>query len=170
MYLQSVQEFSKMLTNISGLLDKAVLHAEAKKFDINNLLNARLAPDQFSLIRQIQICCDNVKAVAARLSGQDAPVHEDNEQTVDELKARITKVQDYVKGFKADDFTGAADRKIVLPFLPGVYMDGDQYLFEFATPNFYFHVSTAYAILRHNGVDIGKRDFIGHVDMKPMEV
>lgn len=163
MYYLTIQQFKKILTNISGLLDKAVQYSETKKFDIGNLLNARLAPDQFNFIRQVQIACDNAKYTAARLCGKEAPKHEDNEKTVGELKERINTVVEYLNSYTENDFTGAAERKIVLPFRPTEAFSGEEYLIEFSIPNFYFHVCTAYAILRHNGVDIGKRDYIGNI-------
>jgi hypothetical protein len=169
MYYETVQQFKKMLFNLANHIDKAVQHAETKKFDIGNILNSRLAPDQFNFIRQVQVACDTSKGFAARLAGQEAPKHEDTETSVDELKARIKKVSDYLDTFPQDAFAGSGDRKIELPFiLPGHYITGEEYTIEFAVPNFYFHISTAYEILRHNGVEIGKRDFIGHVNFKPV--
>jgi hypothetical protein len=169
MIYQTVQQFKKMLGNLSNFLDKGAQLAEAKKFDSINLVNSRLAPDQFPLVKQVQTACDTTKGLVARLTGKEAPKHEDNEQTIEELKARINKVIGYVSEFRQEDFDGAATRKIELPFImAGHYITGEEYMVEFAIPNFYFHVTTAYDILRHNGVDLGKRDLIGSVPFKPL--
>ncbi len=162
----TIPQFTKMLHNLSLLLDKAVLHAEAKKFDVEVLLNARLAPDQFNFIRQVQIACDSAKMCAGRLSGKDMPIHEDTEKTVPELKARIEKVIGYLNTFSAKDFNGAEERKVTTPRWEGKYLTGFEYATQHAIPNVYFHVTTAYAILRHNGVEIGKKDFLGEMPYK----
>jgi hypothetical protein len=144
MYYLAIQQFKKMLTNISAMLDKAAEVAETKKFDVSNLLTARLAPNQFNFTRQVQVACDNAKYVAARLSGKEAPKHEDNEKTVEELKARISSVVEYLGSYSEADFSGATDRKVVLPFMPNNYFLGEEYLVEFAIPNFYFHATLDY--------------------------
>lgn len=165
LYTASVHEMSKMLRNLLGWLDKAVAHAETKKFDPANLLTARLAPDQYPLTRQIQAACDAAKFTAARLLGREAPKHPDTETTLEELQTRVRAVLDYLSGFREADFEGAADRSVELPFIPGKAIKGVDYVLQMASPNFFFHITTAYAILRHNGVDIGKRDFIGDVPL-----
>ena len=153
---------NRMLGNLSTFLDKAAAFAEAKKFDVAVLLNARLAPDMFSLTRQVQIACDMIKGAAARLSGTEIPKYEDNEMTVAELKARIAKTLAFVNGIDATKFGGGEDRDIVLQARAGeLRLKGLNYLRDYVLPNMYFHVTTTYAILRHNGVDLGKPDFIG---------
>lgn len=161
LYDATVPQMSKMLTNLNRWLDKAVAHAEAKKFDPAVLLSARLAPDQYPLLKQIQAACDSAKSAAAHLSGQTQPKHPDTEQTLEEIRARIATCLAYLATFKASDFEGAETRPVSLPFLPGKVILGADYLNEMALPNFYFHITTAYAILRHNGVNVGKIDFIG---------
>jgi hypothetical protein len=162
----SVLEQKKMLNNLDGWLDKSVAHAKAKSFDPNVLLGQRLAPDQYPLVRQIQSSCDNAKFTAARLSGKDAPKHPDTEQTIDEARARIRAVVTYLDTYKAADFAGAETRAVELPFLEGKVISGSDYLLEMALPNFFFHVTTAYAILRHNGVPLGKHDYIGSMNVR----
>ncbi len=153
---------NRMLGNLSNFLDKAAAFAEAKKFDVAVLLNARLAPDMFALTRQVQIACDMVKGAAARLSATEIPKYEDNETTVVELKARIAKTLAFVNSVDAAKFAGSEDRDIVLQTRAGeLRLKGLNYLRDYVLPNVYFHVTTTYAILRHNGVDLGKPDFIG---------
>jgi hypothetical protein len=153
---------NRMLGNLSNFLDKAAAFAETKKFDAAVLLNARLAPDMFTLTRQVQIACDMVKGAAARLSGTEIPKFEDSETTVAELKARIAKTLAFVNGVDAAKFAGAEDRDIVLQARAGeLRLKGLNYLRDYVLPNMYFHVTTTYAILRHNGVELGKPDFIG---------
>jgi len=153
---------NRMLGNLANFLDKAAAFAEAKKFDATVLLNARLAPDMFTLTRQVQIACDMIKGAAARLSGTEIPKYEDNEATVAELKARIAKTLAFVNGVDAAKFAGSEDRDIVLQARAGeLRLKGLNYLRDYVLPNMYFHVTTTYAILRHNGVDLGKPDFIG---------
>jgi hypothetical protein len=163
----AVLQPKKMLKNVAAWLDKAAAHAKAKSYDANNLLVARLAPDQFSLLKQVQTACDNAKFIAARLTGATAPAHPDDEKTFEEISARIHTVIAYLDGFDARAFDGAEERKVSLPFLPkGSWLSAEDYLVEFALPNFYFHVTTAYAILRHNGVELGKMDFIGGINLQ----
>jgi uncharacterized protein len=166
LYEITVPQFTKMLNNLVRILDKGAQSAEARKFDIDILLNARLAPDQFNLIRQIQIACDTAKLGAARLAGKEAPVHEDKEKTLDELKARIHEVINYLGTFKPEDFQGAGERKISQPRWEGKYLTGHEYAIQHAIPNIYFHITTAYSILRNNGVDVGKKDFLGEMPFK----
>lgn len=169
MIFETVQQIHDLLDKLSANLDKGMAFAESKKFDFDVLLNARLAPDMYPLIKQVQIISDNAKFIPARLSGQTAPVFEDRETTLDELKDRLKKTQDYLKTFKAEDFEGAKERHVTLSFVPDMYLSGQDYFIQFALPNFYFHLTCAYAILRHNGVDIGKRDFVANLNFKPIQ-
>jgi hypothetical protein len=163
LYEVSIPQIRKMLGNLDRWLEAAVTHAKSKSFDANVLCMARLAPDQFALLRQVQVCCDLAKYTASRLTGQEAPKHPDTEQTIEELRARIAAVMSYLDTFTPADFAGAGERRIELPVqaLEGKVFLGRDYLSEWALPNFYFHVAHAYAILRHNGVPLGKRDFLG---------
>jgi len=162
MYQVAVPTFLQILTAMSKIIDKASAHAAARKIDQANFLNARLAPDMFNLTRQVQVAADFAKNTVARLAGVEIPKFEDNEKTFEELKARIAKTVDYVKSFKPEQIDGSENRDITLP-LGGQPMTfkGQAYLMSFALPNFYFHATAAYAILRHNGLEIGKRDFLG---------
>jgi hypothetical protein len=157
----SILQMKKILFNIDGWLGKAIEHARALSFDPSILASARLSPDQIPLSRQIQNACDRAKYAAAWLAGKDGPRHADTEQTIDELRARIRMCSDYLDTFEAGDFRGAATRMIALPFLDDRRLIGDTYLRELVLPGFYFHAATAYAILRHNGVPLSLRDFIG---------
>jgi hypothetical protein len=167
-YELSVVQFTKMLNNLSAILSKAESFAESKKFDVEVLLNSRLAPDQFPLIRQVQIACDTAKLGVARIAGvaDAAPKHEDTETTVAELQARIQSVIDYMSGFNAEDFAAAATQKVSQPRWKDQYLNGQEFIIEHAIPNIYFHVTTAYAILRHNGVEVGKKDYLGAMPYK----
>jgi len=165
-HLIVTKQFTKMLNNLNAILAKLPEYADAKKFDVNVLLNSRLAPDQFNLIKQVQIVCDTAKLCASRLSGKDAPTHEDNETTLPELQARINSVVTYLATFTEKDFQGFEERKISQPRWEGKYVNGSEYLMEHAIPNFYFHVATAYSILRHNGVSIGKKNYLGEMPFK----
>jgi hypothetical protein len=162
----TVPQLQKTLRNLDAWLTAAEAHATAKKFPVENLLTARLAPDQFPFVRQVQTVCDNAKMLPGRLAGKEWPKHEDNETTFAQLHARIASVQSYLETFKPEDFGGAEDRRITLPWTEGKWMTGTEYLIQFALPNFYFHAVTAYAILRHNGVELGKRDYIGGIPLK----
>ncbi|HTV80197.1 MAG TPA: DUF1993 domain-containing protein [Steroidobacteraceae bacterium] len=160
-YTMTVETFLPLLNKLAKQLDKATAYAAAKKFDTSVLANARLAPDMFSLIKQVQLATDFAKSGTARLAGIDPPKFEDNEQTFDELQSRIRKTIDFVSGVKADSFKGAEDRDIVIPLRDTkLEFKGLDYLRNWALPNFYFHLTAAYSILRHNGVDLGKRDFL----------
>jgi len=165
-YELTVPHFDKYLQNLERWIDKAIAFAEAKKFDPNTLLSARLAPDQFPLVRQIQTVCDNAKLACARAAGKQAPSHPDTEQTWDELRTRIRSIREYVNGFKPEDFAGAESRTVKLPFMPDKVLSTKDYVTAFALPNFGFHLVTAYSILRHNGVDLGKTDFIGSLPFR----
>ena len=162
MYQASAPRFARMLRNLSAILAKAQAHCEAKKLDPAALTTCRLFPDMFPLTRQVQIACDQAKGAVARLAGVEPPKHEDTEQTFPELQARIAKVLDYVESMKAAQIDGSETREVVLKLRSGeLKFKGMDYLFNHAYPNFYFHVTTAYDILRHNGVELGKKDFVG---------
>jgi hypothetical protein len=168
MYLAIVQQLSRSLQNLSGCLEKAAKSAADRKFEPSVLLAARLAPDQFALLRQVQIACDGVKLTAARLSGKDAPKHEDNETTIAQLQDRIASVVAYLATFTEADFAGTDERQITLPWMPGLAANGKDFVLEFSVPNCLFHITTAYAILRHNGVDLGKMDYLGKLSFHPV--
>ena len=163
----SIPVFEIGLNALSVILDKAEAHAEAKKIDPTVLLNARLFPDMFPLTRQVQIACDQAKNGAARLAGLEPPKHEDNEKTFAELKARIAKALAYVKTLDAKAIDAAADRQVTFPLGPNNkgHMKGADFLNHFVLPNFYFHLTTAYDILRHCGLEVGKRDFLGAIPL-----
>ncbi|MEQ1544355.1 DUF1993 family protein [Methyloglobulus sp.] len=162
MYQASIPVFIRMLGNLSAILDKALAHAEAKKIDPSIFFNARLTPDMYPLSRQVQIATDMVKGCAARLVGIDVPSYEDNEATIADLQMRIAKTVAFLQSVSAEQINGSEERKVTLK-LRGkeVNFIGQPYLLDFVLPNLYFHITTTYAILRHNGVDIGKMDFLG---------
>jgi hypothetical protein len=162
----TVPQLGKTLRNLDAWLVAAEKHATAKKFPVDNLLTARLAPDQFTFVKQIQVICDNAKMLPGRLAGKEWPKHEDNETTFEQLHARIASVETYLATFKPEEFSGAADRHITLPWTEGKWMTGTDYTVQFALPNFYFHTVIAYEILRHNGVELGKRDYIGNLPLQ----
>ena len=164
----SLQVFEMGLNALASVLDKGAAFAAAKKIDPPVLVQWRLAPDMFALARQVQIACDMAKNGSARLAGVDAPAFEDNETTLDQLKARVAKTLDYLKTLDPKKIDGSGDREITFPLGPSNkgHMKGDDYLNHWLLPNFYFHCTTAYAILRQCGVDVGKRDFLGAVPMK----
>ena len=165
MYQASVPAMIKTLSNLRNLLEKASTHAEAKKIDPSVLVNARLYPDMFPLSRQVQIATDMAKGAASRLAGQEVPSYEDNEATFPELIARLDKTIALLVTFKPGDIDGSEDRTITLPMRDRTLtFKGLPYLIDYALPNVYFHTTTAFAILRHNGVEIGKKDFLGKVD------
>jgi hypothetical protein len=161
----SVPTFERCLTALLAILDKAEAHAKARNFDPTNYLGLRLAPDMFPLVRQVQTCCDNAKNGSARLAGATAPAFEDKEATFAELRDRVSRTLAVLKTFDAKAIDAAADRDIVFPAGPTVKfrMQGANYLVHWVLPNFYFHLTTAYDILRAAGVDVGKRDFLGPV-------
>lgn len=161
-----VTQFSKMLGNMSAILDKAQHFSSNKKVDDAVICQSRLAIDQFNFIRQIQILCDTAKFCASSLAGKDAPIHEDSEQNFAQLKTRIASVITYLESFSQKDFEAALTRKVSRPRWEGKYLTGEEFLVEHALPNFYFHFTTAYSILRHIGVDIGKKDFLGALAYK----
>jgi hypothetical protein len=161
MYHEIYRQMDKQLAQIDAWLDAATAFAQAKKVEPSTILNYRLSVDQFPLARQVQIACDTAKLSASRLTGKDAPSHADTEQTIEELQARVRSTRGYLEGLSAGDFAGAATRVITQPRWEGKVMSGADYFLEHALPNFYFHVSHTYAILRHIGVSLGKRDFLG---------
>ena len=163
MYTASVPRFANTLRNLAGILDKAQAHAERLKLDPTVVGSLRLIADMFPLARQVQIACDTAKGAVARLAGVEIPKHEDTEKTIEELKARIAKTIAFLESVPQSSLEGAEDREVVMKMRGGeVKYAGLQYLMGHAYPNFYFHVTTAYNILRANGVEIGKRDYIGN--------
>jgi len=162
MYLASAPRFANTLKNLSAILDKAQAHYEAKKYDASTVMSYRLFPDMFPFVRQVQVACDTAKGAVARLAGVEVPKHEDTEQTIADLKARIARTLDFINSVKPGQVEGSEEKEIVMKMRSGeVKFKGMQYLLGHALPNFYFHVTTAYNILRHNGVELGKRDYIG---------
>jgi uncharacterized protein len=164
LYDISVPAIVRGLTSLSGFLDKATAYAETRKFDSRALLDARLYPDMYPLLKQVQVVCDIAKGTVARLAEVEVPKHEDNETTVAELKARIAKTMDFVKTIKPSQLQNGEGKTITMKF-PNmtVTFTGLSYLTDFSLPNFYFHMAMAYGLLRHNGLELGKRDFIGAV-------
>ena len=164
-YTMAIDTFVPMLRSLSTLLEKGGEHARAKGLDPDSLVNARLAPDMFPLARQVQIACDQATDGTARLTGQEPPVYEDNEKTLAELKARVAKALVYLDAVRPAHFEGARNRQIAFTLNEefALAMDGVQFLRDWMLPHFYFHVVTAYDILRHNGVEIGKSDYLSHV-------
>lgn len=160
LYEATVPVFTKLLGNVDKWLDKAVAFADQKKFDPEILLATRLVPDQYPFLRQLQAACDQAKFTVAKLTGKEPPAHPDTEKTIAELRARLRTVVDYLKTFKPEDFAGAEARPCTHSWMGGKTMRGGDYLDHFALPNFHFHLTTAYAILRHSGVDLGKTDYI----------
>ena len=164
LYQSSVPSFERCLTAFLAVLDKAEAHAKARKFDPTNYLALRLAPDMFPLVRQVQSFCDNAKNASSRLAGVAAPVFEDKEATFAELRDRVGRTLDYLKTLDPNAIDAGTDREIVLPLGSAkMKTQGGNYLVHFVLPNFYFHLTTAYDILRAAGVEIGKRDFLGAV-------
>lgn len=162
MYEASVPVFIRMLDNLAAILEKAAAHAEAKKFDPAVLLGGRLSPDMFPLSKQVQIASDSAKGGAARLAQLEPPAFEDNEATIPELVARVRRTVDYLRTLKPEQFEGSEDRTVTWKTrTASKSMQGMPYLLNHVLPNLYFHVTTAYGILRHNGVEIGKGDFLG---------
>ncbi|MBR0939041.1 DUF1993 family protein [Bradyrhizobium jicamae] len=160
MYFDVVSQCTKNLANLLTCLDRAGQHAAAKKFDVAVLMSSRLAPDMQDFTYQVQSACNYIKAAAAWLSGQTPPKHEDNERTIDELRARIKKTIAFVESVPAEQYANASEQKIRLSWAPGKFLSGQDYFLQMTIPNTYFHIATAYAILRHNGVDIGKQDYL----------
>ncbi len=168
MFYQAITQMTRNLQTVDAWLDKAEQHAAAKKFNAGVLMNGRLAPDMRGFIYQVQSACDYVKAAAAWLSGQKPPKHEDTEQTIGEVRTRIRKTVAFVESVKESEYVGAGQRNVCMSWAPpGTILHGEDYLFQTAIPNVYFHLSMAYAILRHNGVEIGKLDYLGPINWVP---
>jgi uncharacterized protein len=167
MYQETFSQMKKHLGQLDKWLGTASEFAKLKSFDPNVLAAERLAPDQFPLTRQVQICCDTAKLAASFLSGKPAESQPDTEQTLEELQARVRSTIGYLDSFSADDFAAAATRVVSQPRWKGEWMTGADYFIQHALPNFFFHLTTAYAILRHNGVTLGKRDFLGAQTKRP---
>ena len=165
MYEQFTQ-FTKMFHNLSLILDKAQKYADAKKIEPDTLGTLRLTADMLPLVKQVQIACDAAKLGAARLTGKDAPVNDDKEKTLPELKARLETTMGFLSSLKEADFKGWEERKITQPRWEGKWMTGKEYFHQHVVPNVYFHVTTTYAILRQNGVEIGKKDYLGDMPFK----
>ncbi len=164
----TIAHMADQLERMSGWLDKARAHAAAKKFDADTLLTARLAPDQFALVRQFGSACDTAKLAAARLTGKAAPVHADDQKSVADCQARIAETVAYLRGLTPADYARAAEAKITFGWMPGKYLEPANYVVNFAVPNFHFHLTHAYAILRHNGVDLGKMDYLAGLVFKDL--
>jgi hypothetical protein len=164
LYDISVPVFDAMLGNLSTLLERGAAHAAARNFDPQALLDARLSPDMFALTRQVQIACDAAKFGVARLAGVEAPKFDDSERTFDELRGRIEKTRTFIRSVPRASLDGAESRRVEVPVRTQTYaFDGPTFLMRWAFPNFYFHLVTAYDLLRHNGVEVGKRDYLGTV-------
>ncbi len=161
-----VVEMKKLLGQMNVWIEKAEAHAAAKSYEPTVLLQARLAPDMFPLVRQFQNACDTAKFAAAFTAGKEPPSHPDTEQTFAEIRTRIASVIEYLGTFTPADFEGTDQRVVKRPRWEGKWMRATDYLLEQALPNFFFHLTTAYAILRHNGVDLGKRDYIGKLSLR----
>jgi hypothetical protein len=162
MYYDVIQQFTKTLRNLDGILEKAIRHAEAKKFDPNNFCTARLAPDMFPLTKQVQIASDVAKAMPAMLTGKEPPKFEDNETTMEQLRERVRKTLAHLETYRADDFAKVTDKTAVkVPYPQGKSMHAADWVFARSVPNLFFHVSMTYALLRAGGVDVGKGDFLG---------
>jgi hypothetical protein len=166
MYYETICQMKKQLGQIDKWLAAAAAFAETKSFDPSLFLGFRLAPDQFAFARQVQTACDTAKAAASRLTGKEAPTFPDTEKTLDDLRARAQAVITYLDGLSPKDFEGAATRVVTQPRWAGKTMTGADYFLEHAVPNFFFHLSHAFAILRHNGVSIGKHDYLGPLSMR----
>lgn len=162
----TVSQFIKGLQNLDAILEKSAQFAESKKVDFPIFLESRLAIDQFPLVRQIQIACDTAKLGASRLTLKPAPEHQDKEKSLIEIRTRIQETINYLKTLKLEDYKEAAERKISQPRWEGQYLTGHDYVIHHVIPNFYFHLTTAYSILRHNGVEIGKKDYLGPMPFK----
>lgn len=166
MYFDLVSQMKKQLGQVEKWLDAATAFATEKKFDPNAFLVFRLAPDQFAFARQIQVACGTVEGGVAQLTGKGSPSRADDEKTLDDLRVRVRSVLAYLDTITAKDFEGAATRTISNPRWEGKTMTGHDYFVEHLTPNFFFHLAHTYAILRHNGVPLGKRDYLGNRTMR----
>jgi uncharacterized protein len=163
---ETIRVFAKTLENIEKWMDKAEEHAKDRGFEVDLLAQSRLAPDQYNFVKQVQSACDQAKYAAAYLSGTKAPSHPDTEQTFSDLRQRIDKCRKFVASVPEKDYKSADEQKVAPPWMGGKWVRGSDYLAELAVPNFYFHASMAYAILRHNGVKLGKMDYIGGIPMQ----
>ncbi len=163
MHSASAPVFARIMASMLVWFDKAQAHAEARKFDTSNYLGLRLAPDMLPLLRQVQIASDGAKGCMSRLAGVEVPKWDDNESNLDELRARVHKTIDYVRMFSASQIDGSDEREIVIPMRSGdsLKLPGETFLKHFALPNFFFHASATYMLLRHAGVELGKADFLG---------
>ena len=162
MYYAAIKQFIRTLRNLDAILEKAIAYAQARKFDVNNFCSARLFPDMLPFVAQIRVACDHAKNAAANLAGKIPPKHEDTETTMEELRARIAKCVAYLDTFTAKDFEHTSPGMVVkLPNSPGKGLKADEYLWMRQIPNFFFHVSTAYDLLRHGGLEVGKKDLLG---------
>ena len=167
-YQFTIPVFIKSLKALDGVLAKAQVYVEEKGLNEAALLEERLAPDMFPFVKQVQVACDNAKGAAARLSGTEIPSHADQEKSLAELRARIAKTLEYLATITEVSFEGAETRQATLPYFPGKFMSGLDYAREYALPNFFFHVTTAYAILRKHGATIGKADYMGGLPLQDM--
>ena len=167
MYFETFRQFRKQLAQIETWFDAAEAHATPKKVDVDRYLQLRLVFDQFPFVKQVQVACDTAKVAASRLSGKEAPTHADEETSIAGLRTRIQSVVAFLDTLKEDDFKDAATRSITQPRWKGQTMTGADYFMEHALPNFYFHLAHSYAILRHNGVSVGKRDYLGKLSKSP---
>ena len=166
MYFQVIRQFARSLRNLDTIIGKAMAYAQSRKFEVNNFMTARLAPDMLPFAAQVRIACDSAKAAAANVSGKAAPKHEDNETTVEELRGRIAKCVAVLDGYTESDFAAVkADTMIKMPRPEGKGLRTEDYLLSRQVPNFYFHVGMAYALLRQGGVDVGKADYLGLGDL-----
>jgi hypothetical protein len=166
LYDSTVPQFTKTLRNLKAILAKGAAYAESKKIEPQVLPTARLAPDQFTLIKQVQIACDTAKFFGSRLTGKEAPAHADKEATFEDLQGRIESTISYLNQLTAKDFAGTETKPITTPRWEGKWLTGSEYAVQYAIPNFYFHVTVAYEILRHNGVEVGKKDYLGEMPYK----
>lgn len=169
MYLDFVRQMTKQLAQVNVWLDELAAYATARSFDPNVLLAFRLAPDQFDFRRQVQVACDMAMYAAARVTEKAPLAIEDKEATVEELRARVAKTVAYLEGFTAADFANVATKRVTNPRWNGEWMTGHDFFVEHATPNFFFHLTTVYALLRHAGVPVGKRHYLGKVSRRPAE-
>lgn len=163
MYYAAIQQAIQSTENLNTLLDRAERYAQAQNFPVSELMTSRLAPDMQPFVYQVQSACDYLKGAAAWLSGQTPPKHEDNEQTIHEVRARIRKTIEFCRSVPAEQYQRAAEQHVRLSWAPGKYLEGQDYLLQMTIPNLYFHLTVAYAILRHRGVDVGKMDFLGPI-------
>lgn len=166
MYYELIQQMNKQLGQMDKWFDAAVSYGQLRGFSPDVLLSARLAPDQFPLSRQIQIACDTLKLGIARITGKEVPKHEDNETTLEALRARVKSVIELVDSLTPADFASSPERSVTQPRWEGKTMTGAHYFIEHMLPNFYFHTGHVYALLRHNGVTLGKRDYLGQLSMR----